>query len=111
MSFLCCGVKYSKNDPETYWCIDTYLINKRTGKEIVDVLTCKKNGCLKVQISKYDKNKKLIEKQELKGNKAEKYLADTVKIRVKQPLICPIQKVAARTKNDFKYGKVIDSTT
>lgn len=33
MSFLCCGVKYTKNNPETYWRIETDFINIQAIKE------------------------------------------------------------------------------
>lgn len=123
MSFYCCGLKYSKNDPETYWCIDTYLNKiiqkkyiekKKVLKEVVDCLTCKKNGCIKIQIFRYgtEKGKNiLLEKEELSGKKASKYLADTISIREKQNQICPTKTVPIRKNNDFKYGKVLNSTT
>lgn len=123
MSFICCGVKYSKNDPETYWCIETdinkpiqkkYVENHRVIKEVVDSLTCKKNGCLKVKISRYGilkGKKKLLEEENLSGKKATAYLQETINVRQRQPVICPMQNVPMKKKNDFKYGKVIDSTT
>ena len=123
MSFLCCGVKYSKNDIETYWCIETditnpiqkkYVGNDRVFKEVVDTLTCKKNGCLKVNITRYGKikgRKKILEVEKLSGKKAFEYLSETANVRISQPQICPMQKVPIKKKNDFKYGQVIDSTT
>ena len=123
MSFLCCGVKYSKNDPETYWCIETdinkpvqkkYVENHRVIKEIVDILTCKKNGCLKVKISRYGTfkgKKKLLEVENLSSKKAAIYIQETFNVRQRQPIVCPIQNVPIRKNNDFKYGKVIDSET
>lgn len=123
MSFLCCGVKYSKNDPETYWCIDTdinkpvqkkFIGNERVVKEIVDSLTCKKNGCLKVQIRRYGNlrgKNKLLEIEELSGKKAFNYLEQTSKIRQRQPLNCPVQKIPYAKHIDFVYGKVVDATT
>lgn len=123
MPFLCCGVKYSKNDPDTYWCIDTYLIkepiiksvkNKRIIKEIIDVLTCKKNGCVKIQISRYARIQgvtKRIELEEIKGKKAQEYLEKTSKIRVKQPPVIPTVNIPKSTRNDFVYGKTIDGET
>lgn len=32
MSFLCCGVKYTKKNPETYWCIETDIIKPQNVK-------------------------------------------------------------------------------
>lgn len=123
MSFYCCGIKYSKNDPETYWCISTDIINiptkknvknKRIIKEVVDSLTCKKNGCLKVQITRFGHvNGKLkkIEVEELKGKKALDFLKETSKIRIRQPLQVPMLKIPKQSKNDFVYGKTIDRET
>ncbi len=123
MSFFCCGVKYSKNDPETYWCIDTDIINapikknvnnKRVIKEVVDTLTCKKNGCLKVQITRYghDKGKlRKLEVEELKGNRALDFLKETSKIRIRQPLKVPLVSIPKQSKNDFVYGKTLDRET
>lgn len=123
MSFVCCGVKYSKNDPETYWCIDTdinkpvqkkYVGNDRVIKEVVDSLTCKKNGCLKVNITRYGKfrgKRKLLEIERLSGEASAKYLQETADVRERQPLSCPMQNVPFSKYIDFKYGKVLDSTT
>lgn len=123
MPFLCCGVKYSKNDPDTYWCIDTYIINapikklvnnRRVIKEVVDVLTCKKNGCVKIQISRYGHVKgikKRLELEELKGKKAQDYLEATSKTRIKQPTRAPLINIPQGSKSDFVYGKVIDGMT
>lgn len=123
MSFVCCGVKYSKNDPETYWCIDTdinkpvqkkYVGNDRVIKEVIDSLTCKKNGCLKVKIFRYGKlrgKKKLLETECLSGAEAFNYLEATASVRERQPLSCPIQSVPFSKHIDFKYGKVLNSIT
>lgn len=35
MSILCCGVKYSKNDADTYWCFDTDIIKPVTKNILV----------------------------------------------------------------------------
>ena len=124
MSFLCCGVKYSKNDPETYWCIDTDILEKPTKKtvknikvlkETVETLTCKKNGCTKIQIFRYGHYKgklQLLERpEELKGKKAEEYLQMTSKIRIRQKQKAPLVNIPQASKNDFVYGKVINATT
>lgn len=123
MPFLCCGVKYSKNDPETYWCIDTDILktptkknvdNQRIIKEVVETLTCKKNGCTKIQISRYSRVKgklKRVELEELKGIKAQNYLFETSNLRIRQPQKCPMVSIPSSSKNDFVYGKVIDSET
>lgn len=123
MSFYCCGIKYSKNDPETYWCIDTYIINsptkknvgnKKVIKEVIDSLTCKKNGCLKIQITRYGHVKgcfKKLETEELKGNKALDFLKETINIRIRQPLKAPKKKIPSKIKSDFVYGKTINKET
>lgn len=123
MSFYCCGVKYSKNDPETYWCIDTDILttptkknvdNKKIVKEICETLTCKKNGCTKVQIFRFASVKgqlKKIEVEELKGYKAFEFLAATSKIRIRQPQKTPLVFIPNASKNDFVYGKTIGKET
>ncbi len=123
MSFLCCGVKYSKNDPETYWCIDTdiikpalkkYVGNHRDLYEIVDTLTCKKNGCIKVQVHRYGMikgKKQRLETIEKKGQWAVEYLKETSSVRQRQDTKCPIVNIPSSSKNDFVYGKVMNSTT
>lgn len=119
MSIVCCGVKYSKSDPETYWCFDTdilkpiqkkYVGNDRVHKEVVDSLTCKKCGCLIVTITRYGKfkgHKKRLEIEKLKGLDAVEYLNKTSEFRVRQPLTCPIQGVPFSRNIDICYGKVI----
>ena len=64
MKFCCCGLVYSTNDPETYWCIEKYKMRTpsiekvggfKVEKELVYALFCKKNGCLKLEIHRYSK--------------------------------------------------------
>lgn len=123
MAFVCCGIKYSKNDPQTYWCIDTF-INKpvqkksvgqqKVVKEVVDTLTCKKNGCIKVNITRYGKFRgynKLLEIENLSGHQAVEYLQKTINSREKQPLVCPVKNIPQAKNIDLCYGKVINSTT
>lgn len=123
MSFICCGIKYSKNDPDTYWCIDTdinkpvqkkYVGNDRVVKEVVDSLTCKKNGCLKVKITRYGilrGRKKILEVESLSGRNAFDYLEATANVRERQPLACPMQSVPFSKYIDYCYGKVLSPTT
>lgn len=123
MFIVCCGVKYSKNDPETYWCIDTdinkpiqkkFVGSDRVVKEVVDSYTCKKCGCLIVTVTRYGTlrgRRKLLERERLSGSEAWEYLEATAKVRERQPLSCPIQSVPFSKHIDFKYGKVIDSKT
>ena len=91
-----------------------YVGNDRVIKEVVDSLTCKKNGCLKVNITRYGKfrgKRKLLEIERLSGEAAAKYLQETADVRERQPLSCPMQNVPFSKYIDFKYGKVLDSTT
>lgn len=123
MSFLCCGVKYSKDDPETYWCIDTDILQKPTKKtiknlkvikETVDILTCKKNGCTKIQISRYGHVKgkiKRIDLEERKGKWAFEYLEETSSFRIRQKTRVPLVNIPQSSRNDFVYGKTINGTT
>lgn len=123
MCFVCCGVKYSKNNPDTYWCIDTYLNkpvqkksinNQKVIKEVVEALTCKKNGCIQVRITRYGKFRgfnKLLEIENLCGQNAVDYLQKTIKIRDKQPVTCPVKSIPYSRHIDLCYGKVINSTT
>lgn len=120
---ICCGVKYSKNDPETYWCIDTdinkpiqkkYVGSDRVVKEVVDSYTCKKCGCLIVTVTRYGVlrgHRKILEREKLTGYEATDYLEATAKVRERQPLACPMQSVPFSKHVDFKYGKVLNSTT
>ena len=64
MKIYCCGLVYSTQDPETYWCIETYHLKKpvdniiggkRVFKQIIYALCCKKNGCCKIEIHSYTK--------------------------------------------------------
>lgn len=123
MSVICCGVKYSKNDPKTYWCIETdllkpvqkkYVNNDRVVREVVDSYTCKKCGCLIVIVTRYGVlrgRKKLLEKEKFTGVKAFEYLETTAKVREPQPMSCPLQPVPFSKYIDFRYGKVLDSET
>ena len=123
MPIVCCGVKYSKNDPETYWAIDTdinkpiqkkYVGSDRVVKEVVDSYTCIKCGCLIVTVTRYGLlrgHKKILEKEILKGTAATDYLQATAKVRERQPLSCPIQSVPFSKYIDYQYGKVLSPTT
>ena len=123
MSFLCCGVKYSKNDPDTYWCIDTDILTKPTKKtvknykilkETVEILTCKKNGCTKIQIFRFAHVKgklRNIDTEERKGKWAQEYLKETSNIRIRQRQKAPLVNIPQSSRNDFVYGKAINATT
>ena len=123
MSIVCCGVKYSKNDPNTYWCIETdinspvqkkYVEKEKVAKEVVDTLVCKKCGAQVVIINRYSKLKnsfKLLEKERLSGKKAKEYLNKTINVRKRQKMSCPIKKVPYAKHIDLCYGKAINDTT
>lgn len=121
MPFLCCGVKYSKKDPETYWCIETDLIKNfaftkkningdKVYKEIVETLICKKHGCMQVHIKRYGKFKgsyKILEIEKLSGDKAALFLIETEKFRINQPQVCPIKSVPYAKHLPYVYLEII----
>ena len=55
--------------------------------------------------------RKLLERERLSGLMATDYLEATAKVRERQPLSCPMQSVPYAKYVDFRYGKVLDSTT
>lgn len=124
MSFLCCGVKYSKYDINTYWCIETYLIknftkkkikNKKVSKQIVETLLCTKNGCTKVHNKFFERGAngkfKILEVERFSGNEALEFLKATESIRVHVPQIEPVKAIPTAKNIDICFGKVIDSET
>ncbi len=123
MKFFCCGVVYSTDDPETFWCIEKYNLktpekafveNKKVFKEVVYSLFCKKNDCTKIEIQRFVKQNGqiiLAEKQQLSGKKARNYLERTKSVRIKQPQCCPLKSVAYAKKIPWVYGKSIDGQT
>lgn len=139
MSFLCCGVKYSKSDIETYWCIETDIIKdftkKKIGeskvvKQIVETLLCKKCYCLKVhnkffgrsangklkilEVERFQDNICSVDSQtgkEIVRNAATDFLAKTEKIRIRQPQIEPIPFIPYAKNIDFCYGKILSSNS
>lgn len=119
MKMVCCGVVYSTNDPETFWCIEIYGVNpvskeiadgKRVEKEVVYSLRCKKNGCAKIEIHRFDQQGVLIGVQKLNGYKATRFLAQTAafryRIRPKYPFV---QKYSKNIP--LVYGKAVNSYT
>lgn len=124
MSFICCGVIYSKKDPETFYCIETDIIRDFTKKEIgrtkvtkqiVETLYCKKNGCVKLHNKFFGRAKngklKILLCERLKGEEAIQFLKDTEKIRIRQPQKEPILSVPQAKKLTLCYGKFIDNET
>ena len=120
MRFVCCGVVYSTNDPETYWCIEKYVLKTpqqvvvnghKIVREVVYSLFCKKNDCSRIEIQRFSKmNGEFVleERQPLKGEKARKYLKRTKNMRIKLPQRCPIKAVAYSPNIPWVYGKSID---
>ena len=124
MPFLCCGIKYSKNDIDTYYCIETDIIKNftrtkigenRVTKQIVETLYCKKNGCVKLHNKFFGRNKngklKLLSVERLNGESAVQFLKETEHIRKRQPQVEPVKLIPQAKKLDMCYGKVIDGTT
>lgn len=118
MKILCCGVLYSTDDPETYWCIQKYILKEPTAKyvfesrvarEVVFVLVCKKNGCTKVELHRYATSEEtnLLERECYSGKKALYFLEKTSNLRVAVPQKCPIKVVPISKKVPYIYGKAI----
>ena len=117
---ICCGLLYNTKDPDTYWCINTYLMKKPTiqyyrkkkiEKEVVYSLCCKKNGCIKIEIHRYIKEKdtlKLLFKFSLTGKAALHFLENTKNDRKKLPQIQPLKNIHWGNKIPWVYGKAID---
>ena len=119
MKFYCCGLVYSTQDPETYWCIETYHLKKpvddiiggkRIVKQIIYTLCCKKHGCLKLELHSYEKDKKtgalkLVMTQAIKGEGARVFLERKKDMRIRQPQCCPIKPVTGSTTIPWVYGK------
>ena len=124
MSFLCCGIKYSKKDPDTYSCIDTDIIKnqftkksvkgEKVVKEIVETLICKKHGCLQVHVKRFGRFKgkfKVLEIEKMKGDEAALFLMATESIRIRQPQIFPQKFIAVSKTIPPCYGKVLSANT
>ena len=118
----CCGVVYSTSDPQTYWCIQKYVITDlmkkfvngiKVAKEVIYVLICKKNGCTKLELHRYSSSeeKGLLEKEFYSGRKAIKFLSQTSNIRKLIPQSCPLKLVPKARRIPFVYGKAIDAYT
>lgn len=123
LKFYCCGLVYSTQDPNTYWCIETYYLKnpiddiiggKRVCKQVVYVLCCKVHGCTKLELHSYTKENgvlKLIFTQSIKGSGVAVFLEKTKSLRIKQPQICPYSKIQYAKKIPWVYGKTINGTT
>lgn len=141
MPFLCCGVKYSKNNIETYKSIETDLIRNFTKKKIkddkvvkqvVETLLCQKCYCIKVHNKFFGRaangKLKILEVEHLLDNihtgktdpktgkeiilnAASDFLMETEKIRIRQPQKEPSMHVPYAKNIDLCYGKILDSYT
>ena len=123
MKIYCCGLVYSTQDPETYWCIETYHLKKpvdniiggkRVFKQIIYALCCKKNGCCKIEIHSYTKENgrlKLLYTLSIKGRGAISFLERTKDMRIRQPQCCPLKTYQYSKKIPWVYGKTLNSTT
>lgn len=124
MSFLCCGVKYSKNNIETYQFIETDLIRNFTKKKIretkvvkqvVETLYCNKNGCVKVHNKFFGRSAngkfKILEVERFNDVEAIEFLNSTEKIRIRQPQKEPTVHVPYAKNIDLCYGKILDNYT
>lgn len=123
MRFYCCGLVYSTEDPETYWCIETYNLKApvyravngvKVFKEVVYTLFCKKNGCSKLELHSYSNENgvlKLLQKQCFKGKKAQAFLERTQNMRIRKVQCCPLKAVNHSKNIPWVYGKAINSET
>ena len=123
MRFYCCGLLYSTDDPETYWCIEKYVMKrpslkyfdgKKITKEIVYTLSCKKNDCCKVKILRYYEENgidKPLKIKNLSKENAKKFLERTKTMRIRQPQCCTIKKVQNAKNIPWVYGKALDGET
>ena len=119
MKMVCCGVSYSTNDPETFWCIEKYGMNSfskvvvggvEVRKELVYSLRCKKNGCSKIEIHRFSADGVLLEAEKLNGHKARRFLKITAANRYPIKQECPpIQKYS--TNIPLVYGKTVNGFT
>ena len=123
MKFYCCGLIYSTKDPDTYLCIETYKLKTPTKpifqglkvvKEILYVLNCKKNGCIKAELQRYIKMNTKLKKAEVRyfsGEAVTKLLSQTANNRTRLPQICPIKTFQSAKNIPWVYGKNLDGYT
>ena len=120
MTFLCCGIKYSKKDPLTYWCIDSYKIkpalqtavkNVRVIRETADIVCCKKCGGVGVLVERCGMVKgrlRRLEIERLSGVSALKYIESTINTRIKIKREFPLLNVPY-SKETWYYYKNLDN--
>lgn len=120
MAFLCCGLNYKKNDIETYWCIETYLMkpvqkkfvdDTRIFSEVVETCICKKCGCQHLLVKRFGRaangKKKLVETERMTGETADLFLLEKKKYLQLQEQKCPLPLIASATSLPYVYGAVI----
>lgn len=122
MAFLCCGLKYNKNDIETYWCIETYVVKPNTQKyvgdyrvfsETIEICICKKCGCqllIHKRFGRQNGRKKLLQALEFRGEAADLYILQHQEKMKLQPQICPMPLIASATSLPSVYGFAISAT-
>lgn len=123
MKFYCCGLVYSTQDPDTYWCIETYNLKrpidkfvggKKVYKQVIYTLCCKVHGCTKLELHSYAKENGVLKRictQSIKGSGVTVFLEKTKDLRVKQQQVCPYSKIQYGKKIPWVYGKIVNSTT
>lgn len=122
MKMICCGVVYDTSDPQTYWCIQKYIIKDSikafvgespVAREVVYTLLCKKNGCMKLEVHRFatSEEKNLLEIERLSGIKAMNFLKRTSAVRIVQPQKFPLQLLPTSNRVPYVYGKAINSQT
>lgn len=120
MAFLCCGLNYKKNDIETYWCIETYLMKPvqkkyvddvRIFSEVVETCICKKCGCQHLLIKRFGRaangKKKLVETERMTGEAADLFILEKQKYLQLQEQKCPMPLIASATSLPYVYGFAI----
>lgn len=126
MNFFCCGVKYSTNDPQTYFNIEKYRTkkvlkkfvgNKKVQHEEIYFIHCKKNDCIKTYIRRYSTpastRQSLIEEEIINKKKTSlQFKSEQLKNLDYVSITAPVYRLAPQSKTvPFVYGKVEGSTT
>ena len=122
MKICCCGVVYSTEDYNTWRYFEKYkfirpikdfIKGESVREEIVMVLSCIKNNCTKLVISRYGQKdaEKILEKESMSGKAAICFLRDNIKNLIKIPLRAPYKKIYTAKRIPAVYCKMVDSQT
>lgn len=107
--------KYESYIPREF--IKKRIDDKPIIKEMVQSLTCKKNGCIKVKITRYyldekNKNKKIGNDEEFKGNEAYFYIDAIMRLNIGKRLKQrnPLKAIPSATKIPPIFPEAISKT-